>query len=61
MSFFSALLGSDAAKASRKAASVQAKALKKGKEDLREGIGYLAPYAETGQGGLKLLADALGV
>ena len=61
MSFFSALLGSDAAKASRQGAAAQVAGLRQGEKSIKEGIGYLQPYAETGKGGLNLLADALGV
>ena len=61
MGFFSDLTGATAAKASRQGAAAQVAGLQDAKKDIKKGIGYFQPYADTGKDSNKLLADALGV
>src|SRR3990167_5180636 len=72
MGFFFDLTGATAAKGSTRGARAQIEGLKEARGDIGTGIseirsgigeslGYLQPFAQTGQGGLKLLADALGI
>ena len=72
MGFFSDITGATAAKGSTRGARAQIEGLKEARGDIGTGIseirsgmgeslGYLQPFAQTGQGGLKLLADALGI
>src|SRR3990167_171400 len=72
MGFFSDLTGATAAKGSTRGAGAQIEGLKEARGDIGTGIseirsgigeslGYLQPFAQTGQGGLKLLVAALGI
>ena len=54
----------DAQAAARQAAAIQARGLRKGigaEKKAKKAVGYLKPYAESGQGANTLLSDALGI
>jgi len=55
----------DSSAATRQAAAIQARGIRKGigaeKEGTKKAVGYLKPYSESGQGANTLLSDALGI